>query len=54
MKGYTIFNLQLAHKLTKMGFKVIGTGINNKKPWLYCYHFEDSEELRKAVKELTA
>lgn len=32
MRGYTIFNLRLAHKLTKKGFKIIGTGINNKKP----------------------
>lgn len=53
-KGYTIFSQRLAHQLTKMGFEIIGTGINNKNPKLYCYHFRDSEELRKAVRDITA
>jgi hypothetical protein len=27
----------------------MGTEINNDKPWLYVYLFEDSEELRTAI-----
>lgn len=53
MKGYTVFSLRIAHELTKRGFNIIGTGINNKNPKCYCYHFEDSKELRAAVKELS-
>lgn len=53
-KGFTVFSVKLAHQLAKQGFKIIGTGINNKKPQYYCYHFEDSKELREAVRQLTA
>lgn len=53
-KRFTIFSVRVAHQLAKMGFEIIGTGINNKNPKYYCYHFKDSEELREAVRILTA
>ena len=54
MRGYTVFSLRLAHQLTKRGFEIIGTGINNRNPKYLCYHFEDSKELRAAIEEITA
>lgn len=51
MKGYQIYTKKLANYLCKQGFKVIGTDINNQKPWLNVFIFEDSKELRKEVKK---
>lgn len=50
MPYYKIFTKKLANLLCQQGFQVVGTEINNKKPWLYVYLFEDSDELREAVK----
>lgn len=50
--GYRVFTKKLANKLCRKGFKIIGTELNNQKPWLYVYVFEDTEELREAVKQL--
>lgn len=49
MQHYKIFSKLLANRLCSLGFKMIGTEINNKKPWLYVYLFEDSPELQEAV-----
>lgn len=50
MRHYKIFSKVLANRLCSLGFKVIGTEINNQKPWLYVYLFEDTPELQQAVK----
>lgn len=54
MKTFKIFKLSVANALIKKGFKCIEVKPNREKPWLYVYGFEDSEELRQAVKLLTA
>ena len=51
MRHYKIFSKILANRLCSLGFKMIGTEINNQKPWLYVYLFEDTERLRAAVQE---
>lgn len=53
MKTYKIFSKRKAHMLCNRGFKVVGTVINNLKPWLYVYLFEESEELKQAIKEIS-
>lgn len=49
---YKVFTLKLARKLCEQGFIVVGTQPNAQKPWLNVYLFDDTEELRQAVKEL--
>lgn len=51
MQHYKIFSKVLANRLCSLGFRMIGTEINNQKPWLYVYLFEDSAALRAAVEE---
>lgn len=51
MRHYKIFSKVLANRLCSLGFKMIGTEINNQKPWLYVYLFEDTDKLRTAVQE---
>lgn len=53
-KTFKVFTKKLANQLHKEGFKIIGTEINNEKPWFYVYCFENTEELREAVKRITA
>ena len=53
-KTYTVFRLTIANKLVDMGFKCVATGINFKNPKYRVFHFENSEELQKAIKELVA
>lgn len=48
-KLYKVFTKKLANILCKAGFQIAGTEINNDKPWLYVYLFEDSVELRDAI-----
>ena len=50
---FTVFSLQVANKLAAMGFSVIGTGINLKNAKYKTFFFEDSEELREAIRMLT-
>lgn len=52
-KIYKIFSKRMANELCKMGFRVIGTEIHNQKPWLYVYLFEDSENFRAALREVS-
>ena len=51
MRHYKIFSKVLANRLCSLGFKVIDTEINNQKPWLYVYLFEDTVPLREAVQK---
>lgn len=51
-KTYKVFTLKLARLLCEKGFIVIGTLPNAQKPWLNVYLFEDSAELREAVKQM--
>lgn len=47
---YKVFTKRLANILCSLGFHLAGTAVNNQKPWLYVYLFEDTPELRDAVK----
>lgn len=51
MKPYKVFTKRIANALCQRGFQVIGTEINNAKPWLYVYLFDDTPELREALAE---
>ena len=51
---FKVFTKRLAIKLREQGFKIVRTEVNNKKPQFDIYCFEDSEELREAIKTLTA
>lgn len=51
MKHFKVFTKKMANALCQRGFQVIGTEINNEKPWLYVYQFEDTPELRQALAE---
>lgn len=44
MNKFTVFSKRIAHELTLRGFKIIGTGLNDAKPWLYVYYFEDTPD----------
>ena len=46
---YKIFSKTLANQLCKEGFAVVQTEINNLRPWMYVYLFEDTPELRARV-----
>ena len=52
MALYAIFNMRVANKLEKLGFKVIKMDKNRKNPRYMVYYFEDSVELREAVRPL--
>lgn len=46
---FKIFSKTLANQLCKEGFEVVQTEINNLRPWMYVYLFEDTPELRTRV-----
>lgn len=46
---FKIFSKTLANQLCKEGFEVVQTEINNLRPWMYVYLFEDTPELRAQV-----
>jgi hypothetical protein len=48
---YKIFTKKLANILCKKGFILLGVEVNNKKPWLYVYLFEDTDKLREFVQD---
>ena len=52
MALYAIFNMRVANELEKLGFKVIKMDKNRKNPRYMVYYFEDSVELREAVRPL--
>lgn len=53
MKPFTVFSKRIANELTKLGFKVIGTGVNDQKPWLYVYYFENTPAFQEALRQIT-
>lgn len=50
-KPYKIFTKRIANMLCQQGFQIIGTEINNQKPWLYVYLFEDTENFQAALQD---
>ena len=48
-KCFKVYTKKLANTLCRQGFRVVGTTINNDKPWLNVFLFEDTPELREAV-----
>lgn len=54
MNKFTVFSKRIAHELTNRGYKIIGTGLNDAKPWLYVYYFEDTPDFQQALKEVTS
>ena len=52
-KYFVIYTKRLARKLIEQGFECLGTEIDNKNPKYDVYLFEDTQEVRIAVKELT-
>ena len=49
---YRIYTRWLAVELRKLGFKIIGTDVNEYHPEFTVWLFEDSPELRAAIPEL--
>ena len=49
MKYFNCYSANLAGYLRKLGFKIVGTRINLKKPQYDIFLFEDTAELRQAV-----
>lgn len=52
-KNYTVYSLRLANQLVSKGFKIVGTGINDKNPKYNVFFFENTEEFRKVLKDIT-
>ena len=53
-KEYIVYTKWLALALRKQGFKLLGTGINERFPQYETYIFEETEELHNAIFDLTA
>ena len=54
VKEYIVYTKWLALALRKQGFKLLGTGINERFPQYDTYIFEETEELHNAIYDLTA
>lgn len=50
---FRIYTKRIANLLCERGFRIVDVEVNNKKPWLYTYLFEDSDSLRRVLAELT-
>ena len=50
---FRIYTKRIANLLCERGFRIVDIEVNNKKPWLYTYLFEDSDSLRGVLAELT-
>lgn len=50
---YRIYTRWLAYELRKLGFKIVGTDINEYHPEYTVWLFEDSQELQQAIPNLT-
>lgn len=50
---YKIFTWKLANKLSDLGFRPVGCRLNYKDPTRKVILFEDTPELREAIKKLT-
>lgn len=53
MKMYAVFTWKLANKLHELGFKAVGTRLNYKDPTQEVILFEDTPDLREAIRTLT-
>ena len=53
IKIYKVYTRWLALELRKLGFKIVGTDINEYHPQFDVWFFEDTEELHKTILELT-
>ena len=53
IKIYKVYTRWLALELRKLGFKIIGTDINEYHPQFDVWLFKDTEELHKAILKLT-
>ena len=53
-KIYRVYTRWLALELRKLGFKIIGTDINETHPQFDVWLFDDTEELHQAIITLTA
>lgn len=52
MKKYVVFSLKYANELVKKGFQIVETGINIDDTRYKVFYFEDTEDFRKAFKEI--
>ena len=52
MKNYVVYSLRVANELVNKGFKIQGTGINIQNPQYKVFFFEDTKELREAIKAI--
>lgn len=52
--AYKVFTWRLANKLAELGFRPIGKRLNYKDPTKFVILFDDTPELREAIKNLTA
>jgi hypothetical protein len=52
-KEYAVFTWKLANALYRLGFRPIGTRLNYKDPTQQVILFEDTAELREAIRTLT-
>ena len=52
-KEYAVFTWKLANKLHELGFKAVGTRLNYKDPTQEVILFEDTPDLRNAIRTLT-
>lgn len=50
-KLFVVYTKRFASILCDHGFQLIGTRRDDKKPWLYVYLFQDTQELRQAIDE---
>lgn len=51
---YRVYTRWLALELRKLGFRIIGTDINEYHPQFDVWLFENTEELHKTILQLTA
>lgn len=52
MPLYTIFMQNIANQLESRGFKVVKIAPNRKNPRYVVYYFEDTVELRAALRDI--
>lgn len=50
---YRVYTRWLAYELRKLGFKIIGTDINEYHPEYTVWLFENSQKLQQAIPNLT-
>ena len=51
-KPYVVFTWKLANQLNELGFRPIGKHLNFKDPTQEVILFEDTPQLREAIKQL--